>query len=290
MLIQRNALALIRGCRSWLLDAEGSTRPLGLFRVLLILLLWARFAQEMALWNQETPAQAALGAAFFILTTLALVGWHTRRAMVLLAGVLALVHYNIGLHGGYAPFTHHHVYLLMVCTVLCAMGPCERSFSLDRVLALRRGQARPEQGSLLANRLLLLQLMAVYFWTAVDKTNMAFLSGVRLDQVLHFHYYESFLAPFVLWGPGIVAASILVVVVEYFLAIGILLGRWQRLVLGLAVVLHGVFYVLLPVQTFSLTMLALYLFVVSPDRVHRVVHLLVADADRSIGSASGPWK
>lgn len=284
------ASARLRACAGWLLDAHGSTRPLGLFRILLVLLLWARLADELAVWNQETWAQAGLGVAFFLLTTMALIGWHTRRAMVLLAGVMVLVHFDPGLFAGHAPFQHHHVYLLMAATILCALGPCDRSFSLDRVLALRRGQARPEQGPLLVNRLLLLQLAAVYFWGAVDKTNAVFLSGVRLDQVLHFHYHESFLEPLVLWGPGVVAASVLVVVVEYFLAIAILLGRWPRVVLTLAVLLHGAFYILLPVQTFSLTMLAMYLFLVSPECVHRAVQQLVADGDRSAATASGSWK
>lgn len=274
----------------WLLDAQGSTRPLGLFRILLILLLWARLADELAVWAQETLAQAALGVAFFVLTAVALVGWHTRHAMALLACVLVLIHYDPGVYDGYAPFTHHHIYLLMAATILCALGPCDRSFSVDRVLALRRGQGAPERGSLLVNRLLLLQLAAVYFWGAVDKTNMAFLSGVRLDQILHFHYHESFLEAVMLWGPGIVAASVLVVVVEYFLAIAILLGRWQRLVLALAVVLHGAFYILLPVQTFSVTMLALFLFVVHPDRVHRTVDLVVAQADGSTTAEGGACK
>jgi hypothetical protein len=37
----------------------------------------------------------------------------------------------------------------------------------------------------------------------------------------------------------------------------------------MGIVLHAVFYVMLPVETYSITMIALYLVVVSPEAVHR---------------------
>lgn len=60
------------------------------------------------------------------------------------------------------------------------------------------------------------------------------------------------------------AASILVVVVEYFLAGTILIRRlvWITIPTGLA--LHASFYVLLPVSTYSISMIALYLAVIHP--------------------------
>ena len=264
----------------WLWSGQGSTRPLGLFRILLILLLWSRFAADVALWNAAGPAEMLLGLTFFVLTGMALVGWQTRRVMALLAAVMALMYFHFGLNLGHVPWTHHHVYLLFICTLLCALGPCGRSFSLDRWLSVRAGTAGPEQGALLANRLFQLQLAAVYFWTAVDKTNADFLSGARLDQILHFHYDGSFLAPVILWTPLVIGAAVAVVIVEYFLAIGILLRRWLPAVFFFGFALHLTFYYLLPVSTFSLTMMAMYLFLLPPERVHDFFDRLLAPPNR----------
>lgn len=156
------------------------------------------------------------------------------------------------------------------------MDGYDRSFSLDRWLSVRAGTAGPEQGALMANRLFQLQLAAVYFWTAVDKTNADFLSGARLDQILHFHYDGSFLAPVILWTPLVIGAAVAVVIVEYFLAIGILLRRWLPAVFFFGFALHLTFYYLLPVSTFSLTMMAMYLFLLPPERVHDFFDRLLA--------------
>lgn len=265
---QLTALKTMRAVNFWLLGEEGSTRPLGLFRIILVMLLWARLADELAFWNVRSLDDAITGAAFFILTPLALVGWHTRRVMTLLSAVMALVYFHLGQNLGHLPFTHHHVYLLFMSTLLCALGPCDRSFSLDRWITVRAGREQIEQGPLTANRLLILQLAAVYFWTAFDKTNWIFLSGVRLNQILHLHYSDTFFEPFLLWPPLVISLSVVVVVVEYFLAVAVLLRRWLILVCVLGVMLHGMFYLLLPVQTFSVTMLAIYLMLFNPQSVH----------------------
>lgn len=269
----------------WLLHCQGSTRPLGLFRIALVLLLWARFSQELAFWNAVDIEQVAAGLAFFALTPLALIGWQTRRVMTALAILMTLVYFHFGLVQGYAPFTHHHVYLLTICTILCAIGPCERSFSLDRYAALKRKKPAPESGSLLANRLLLLQLTAVYFWAAWDKTNAPFLSGTRLEQIMHFHYSQIEWAQLLLTPEFIVASSVAVVIAEYFLAGAILFRKLLPVALVVGLLLHGVFYVLLPVQTFSLTILSMYIFALPSRTVHETVYLLVQNEAHSKASA-----
>ena len=115
-----------------------------------------------------------------------------------------------------------------------------------------------------------------------DKTNADFLSGARLDQILHFHYDGTFMAPFILWTPLVVGAAVTVVVVEYFLAIGILLRRWLPAVFLIGFALHLAFYYLLPVSTFSLTMMAMYLFLIPPERVHDFFDRLFAPPNRPL--------
>lgn len=262
--------------RAALFEKCGSTRPLAAFRILLIILLWSRFAGDLALWNTSSIAEILLGLAFYILTIASLIGWHTRRAMALLAGVLALLYFHFGFRLGHQPWTHHHVYLLVVCTVLCAIGPCDRSFSLDRWRALKANQHRPEQGHLIANHLIRLQLAAVYFWTAYDKTNFDFLSGARLDQILHFHYAGTVIEPLILWPPLITLAAISVVAVEYFLAVAIIFRRWLSIALILGFGLHLAFYYLLPVSTFSLTMMLMYIMVLPTQKVHVFFEIMLS--------------
>jgi hypothetical protein len=59
------------------------------------------------------------------------------------------------------------------------------------------------------------------------------------------------------------------------LAVGLWIPRWRNAFLALGVALHAVFYVLIPVETFSVTMFALYLAFVDPEDVDRVVDALV---------------
>lgn len=268
--------SLVSKLRIWLFEGIGSTRPLGLFRVGLVLLLWTRLGSEMALWQSESWTHLATGLAFFTLTPLAFVGWQTRRVMSLLSVIMVVIYFHLGWDLGYVPFTHHHVYLLVACTVLCSLGPCDRSFSLDSYLARKKKEAWKETGSLVANRLILLQLVAVYFWTAVDKTNLVFLSGTRLEQILWFHYHESLLAPLLLTPLLIKFLAVSVVIVEYLLPILLLISRLAPLAVLLGLLLHGSFFLLLPVQTFSMTMLLMYLMAFRPEEIHRTVSQLTS--------------
>lgn len=253
---------------SILLEQSGSTRPIAAFRILLMLLLWSRFAGDLTLWNAGGTSEVLLGLAFFTLTGASLIGWQTRRAMALLAAVMALMYFHFGIHLGRQPWTHHHVYLLVICTVLCAIGPSERSFSLDRWLAVRANRPTRELGSLTANHLIRLQLASVYFWTAIDKSNFDFLSSARLDQILHFHYNGTPMEVILLWPPLIFLLSVTVVIIEYFLAFAILIQRYTKPVFLIGFSLHLLFYYVLPVSTFSLTMMIMYIMLIPSQHFH----------------------
>jgi hypothetical protein len=136
--------------------------------------------------------------------------------------------------------------------------------------AERTGEAPPpEHGRLWALRLIGLQLSAIYFWAAFDKTDWAFLSGQRLEQTLIWVHSGRPLEEWLLWAPFLVAASVAVVVLEYALAFAIHVRRWLWFVLPIGIMLHAAFYLLLPVDTYSITMVALYLALLDPNAVHR---------------------
>jgi hypothetical protein len=274
-----NAISMARGWIAdfirWGADAQGSTRPLGLMRIALALIVFVRFGNEVSLYQGESWSFVLLGIAFFVLTSMMLIGYMAEAACAGVAFILILMHFLMGQVYGYPGWASHHIYILVVSVSLLALAPCGRSFSWDRYRAL--AQARdpvrvpPEYGDLWPQRLIALQLAALYFWTAVDKTNWLFLSGQRLEHAFTWAYSGRALEPLISIGPLMPALAIIVVVVEYFLAFAIFVRRWQAFVLPLGLALHAAFYVLLPVNTYSATMMVLYLALLDPEAVHRFI-------------------
>lgn len=277
------AAAIARLFERWTAEPEQSTRPVALIRIALAAVVLSRFAAELTLFKTLEPSGVFFCLLFFALATMMLVGYMARAATACMAGAIAVIYFTGSFGNEVAQWNHHHVYLLMSATALLACTPCDRSYSVDRYrairLAERQGEAPPaERGRLWGQRLIVLQLGALYFWTAFDKTDWAFLSGQRLEQILTWTYSGRALER-VLDGPlALSAISIAVVAVEYGLAIGVFVRPWHRFVIPAGLALHGSFYLLLPVETYSITMMVLYLALPDPDSVHRFLDRLQGHA------------
>lgn len=272
MLISR-ANARVTDFLRWGADAQGSTRPLGLMRIALAAIVFVRFANEVSLYQGDSLSFVLLGVVFFGLTSMMFVGYKAQAACAGVALTLMTMHFYMGRINGYPGWASHHIYILVVSVSLLALSPCGRSFSWDRYSALAQAHdARdipPEYGDLWPQRLIALQLAALYFWTAVDKTNWFFLSGQRLEQAFIWTYTGRALEPLISLGVILPVLATIVVLVEYFLAFAIFVRRWQTFVLPIGLALHAAFYVLLPVNTYSATIMVLYLALLDPDAVHR---------------------
>ena len=257
----------------WGADAQGSTRALGLMRIALAVIVFVRFGNELSLYQGDTLAFLLLGVSFFILTSMMLAGCLAQAACAGVALLLATMHFYMGHMNGHPGWSSHHIYILIVGVGLLALSPCGRSFSWDRYVAVSQARSAsdipPEYGDLWPQRLIALQLAALYFWTAVDKTSWAFLSGLRLEHAFTWAYSGSLLEPAISLGVVLPMLAIVVVVVEYFLAFAIFVRRWHWFVLPLGLLLHAAFYVLLPVNTYSATMMVLYLALLDPNDLHR---------------------
>lgn len=258
---------------------EGSTRALGLLRIVLVLVLWSRWADELLLIRDLSPPRLALSAAFFLTTPWLLVGLWTRAAAVAVAAVVCAMVFGFGRWGGVEPWVHHHTTLLAYAMVGLALTPCGRSFSLDRWRELRAAERQgrapaPERGAMWGATLLGLLVSTLYFWSAYDKSTGAFLSGARLEQIFVDMYVGSDGAPPPSARPLFGLAAVLVVVTEYVLAFGLWVRRLQPVLIPVGLVLHGLFYVMIPVSTFSVSMWALYLVFLDPEAVHRVTERL----------------
>lgn len=255
----------------WDLAGEGSTRAVGLLRIALALIIWVRYGREVALYANHEWWTLPLAAVFFMLTTLMLLGVRARASVAGVAAMLVVFYFVIGI-GGYRPIWYgHHTYILMAATCLLALTPCGRSYSWDRFAALGRGEAAPETGPLWAQNLIVLQMASLYLWTAYDKTGWHFLSGDRLEAIFMWAHAGRPFEFFHQIPHMAMSAAVIVTVVEYFLAVAILIRRLHWIAVPMGLLLHASFYVILPVNTYSITMMALYLAVISPGAFHRFI-------------------
>ena len=261
----------------WGPSFTGSTRAAALMRIGLAVIAITRFGGEIGFYQAQNPAILLLSAIFFLLVTMMFVGYLSRLACIG-TGLSVMCLYTLGAATQTAGWAHHHVYLLGTACFLLALTECGRSYSIDRWRALsaarraRPPQAEPrEYGFLWGQRLIALQLSAMYFWTAIDKTDQAFLSGQRLEQTFVWVYSGRALE-LVLAYPALIALlSVIVVIVEYILAVAILVPRWRIWALPMGLALHAGFYLMLPVHTYSATVMVLYLALLDPARVHNVI-------------------
>ena len=260
----------------WALRSEGSTRSAALIRIGLVLLVWSRWAMNVAPFAEPHPLKPLLAAVLYVTTGLMFVGLWTRYSAAAVAAVTAAMYVYGITHPFSSAWRSHHTYLLTIAIVYCALTPCGRSYSVDRWLAVRnaRRAARPlpaERGNLLGLRLLTLQVAVVYFFAAFDKTHWGYLSGSRIEQILMNFYCGSTYPAWPGFHEVCVALGALTVVLEYALAFGLFFRGPRKLLLPLGVLFHVILYFALPVLTFSMTMILLYLAYLDPDEVHRVL-------------------
>jgi hypothetical protein len=260
-------------------NREGSTRAVALVRILIVLLVLVKWGEDLAFFRAPAPGVLFLSPLFFLCCALALVGYRTKAALAGLTAILALLYFWFGKTLGVHEWAHHHAYMLLCVTALLNGAPCEKSYSVDRYLDVLRAETRgaaapPERGPLWAQNLIVLQMAALYFWTAIDKTEPHFLNGDRLERILEWSYAGHPAYGLLTQGWFLAGSSVVVVVIEYFLAYAVLARRFRRFTLLVAIGLHAAFYVLLKVDTYSATMIVLYLLYLDPEAVHRAIDRL----------------
>ncbi len=269
--------ARVRALVERIASEEGSTRPLALVRIGVALILWSRFGSDFALFAHRLSwLWTLVGLSFFLSTSAMLVGLRARLAGAWVALTLGVIIGHFGVVGGNKDYLHHHVTLLLIVAILLALAPCGRSYSVDRWLAVRAAERAgteppPERGPLWAQWLVCLQLSAVYFWGAVDKTNPGYLSGERMEHYILYYNLGSSYPRSPLFAPLVQASALFSVAFEYVLAFGLWRRRWRRWLVPAGVVFHGVIYFTMPVITFTVTTWLLYVLYFPPDEVHRAI-------------------
>ncbi len=273
----------------WCVQTEASTRSSAIVRILLVLVLWSRWGRELLMYRDVSLEGLAFTGSFFVFTSLMLFGIFAQLSGFAVAGLVASMVFYKGVYLGYEPWTHHHTYFLAYATILISFAPIGRSLSIDRWFALRREAnggrpAPPERANIWALRLLCLQLCTLYLWTAIDKSNAAFLDGTRMNGYLLEYYLID--------HPGrwfdvlCLVLGVSTTVLEYALAFGLPFGVTRLWVMLPGILLHGVFYALLPVQTFSATVWVMYIACLDPDALDETFAHLMSTKPRGEVPAS----
>ncbi len=254
----------------------GSTRPMALLRMALVAAAWSEWASGRLLYRGDTIDEFVVSVAFFVLSSLAFVGLWTLVSTAAFGALAMALVYGYGWYGGVEDYWHHHSKLLAHALFLVALTPCGGALSVDRwraVSAAERAGVEPPStdGDLWATRLLCVAQAVVWFWGAWDKVEWDFLSGGRLTQIFVGHFTHMNLAQFQpTFAPLMTVASFATVGLEFALALGLWFRRLRPWLVPAAVLLHGTMYMLLPVGTFSVTMMLLLLAWFEPDEIEAV--------------------
>jgi len=248
---------------------EGSTRTAALLRISLALLMWMRFAKNVAPFTDNSPERLALAGSFYLSTTLMLFGVYSRLSTAWAGATALIMVFGFGPHS-VEPWTHHHTTLLALSVALCAFTPCGHSYSWDRWMAIRNGDAPPpERAPLWGMRVIGFNVSIVYLATAWDKTFWGFLAGDRMEMSFQILYIGSEFPSMPGFEIIMMVTAVSTVALEYVLPFALWVRRWQWWAFPCGFALHGMIFILLPVGTFTVTIFALYLAYLDADDVHR---------------------
>jgi hypothetical protein len=115
-------------------------------RIGLGLAAWGETAREIAPYTDPRPLRIAFAAAFFLASTLTIVGLGSRFASAATGVVLMILWSDPGKVLAFNDAGHHHNYLLAMSFLLLALTPCGGSYSLDRWRVITRS-ARAGMGA-----------------------------------------------------------------------------------------------------------------------------------------------
>jgi predicted DCC family thiol-disulfide oxidoreductase YuxK len=208
------------------------------------------------------PLEPAIAIGLVILAAVSLVaftiGVFTVPAGVVLAATLAaFMAVDQQLYS-------NHLYLMVLLVGLLVAARPGRALSVD---ALRDG----EQSSSPALPLLLIrgQISIVYLFAALSKLNATFLSGTVLNSHLRADGPLGLPSEWRVFEV-MAALSVITILLELALAVGLWIPRWRRSVMTLGLMLHlGIlFWMTLPLQltAFALVMWSGYLAFLAPAR------------------------
>ena len=250
------------------LDIKASTRSSAILRIGLVFLAWSCFSNHLIIYRTfQSPDRLLIGILFFIFSGMLFLGWKTKFANIGLALILNVLILYFGVKDDFVQLRAHHANLIaMSITWLCFL-PSGKSFSLDRYLAISKIKDQKhnfpnEIGEVWALNLIRVQVSVVYFFAAIDKSYLDF--NERLEQILQSAYFGSYF-PWESFRIVILIISVFTVLILYLLSFGLFIKSWHRWLMPMGIIFHIFIYLLMPVRTFSLTMILLYISFLDPN-------------------------
>ena len=253
------------------LDIKASTRSSAILRIGLVILAWSLFADRLIIFRTfQSPDWFILGILFFIFSVMLCIGWRTKFSNIGLALILNVMVFYLGVRDNYSPFTTFPGALIAMSIAWLCFLPSGKSFSLDRYMAKlkikdQNNSFHKEIGQVWALNLIKVQVAVVYFFAAIDKSYLGF--NERLEQIFQKAYFGSYL-PWEGLRFIIFLISVFTVLILYLLTFGLFIKSWHRWLMPIGIIFHVFIYMLLPVKTFSLTMILLYISFLDPEDVH----------------------
>ena len=289
-----SAGVLTRGAASisGALGREGSTRPAALIRIGFMFLLWTSltFPTSAFKWL-DRPLLATCCLVLSVASVTLFVGFVSRISALLVALTSFIICWWFGAMEGVREF-QGMTGVWLTAALLPAL-PVGGSFSVDRLLAVRRARRRgeespPERAPIWGLYLIRLQLSAIYCFAAFDKIDPEWLDGERLERlVLNFYGYAELLRDQPWIHVGCVALAWFTTLTEFSLGVLVWHRPLRRFILPLGIILHMGFFVLLALWPLSQRMVLLYLAFLDPDDVHRLTDNLLRPHDpHEVGSGS----
>lgn len=183
---------------------------------------------------------------FYTVTLMMLFGFKSRFSCFLTSlGCFALYFYE----------PHHHTFLLSVVVLLIGLAKSGAHLSVD---ALRNKANQELNIPYWPIILVCVQMSAIYFWGAIDKLTIDFLSGARIETLLWKYW---------LWGSFEITPIIYAVILflswstlllELVLSFGLWIKKYQKILIISGVLMHLFMHIFLPIGPFSLMMVGVY--------------------------------
>lgn len=200
-----------------------------------------------------TSAQLPLFIALWLIAAVAFIaGWRTRISGALLTLILI---YSITLdEQAYS----NHTYLLVLVVALLTLAGCGGRFSIDA--AVGRASPTVPRWPLV---LIQIQLSIVYFFAAVSKINLLYISGALISVNMSRGWLVSLPDALDRWQV-IMPLAIISIVVELSMAFALWTRRYRSAGIVTGVVLHTMIFLTFPVESrlplavFGLVMFGMY--------------------------------
>lgn len=212
-----------------------------------------------------SSAQLPIFIALWVIAAVAFIaGWRTRVAGTLLVGILT---YSITLdQQAYS----NHTYLLILVVALLTLAGCGSRFSIDA--ATGRADPTTPRWPLV---LIQIQLSIVYFFAAVSKINLLYISGALISANMSRGWLVPLPDALDRWQV-IMPVAIISIVIELTLAFALWTHRYRTAGIVTGIVLHTMIFLTFPAESrlslavFGLVMFGMYVPFLGQDSLRRL--------------------